>query len=86
MAMEISFPGGKKVDAVFKGFTIKTDQRMEVSERVHGTLGFDEWLLRYHGNSIRSPLNPKYASNPEYLEWHNREVFKGPSRPIPAVE
>lgn len=26
MAMEISFPGGKKVDAMFKGFTIKTDQ------------------------------------------------------------
>ena len=26
MAMEISFPGGKKVDAFFQGFTIKTDQ------------------------------------------------------------
>jgi len=26
MTMEINFPGGKKVDAVFKGFTIKTDQ------------------------------------------------------------
>ena len=26
MAMEISFPGGKKVNAQFKGFTIKTDQ------------------------------------------------------------
>jgi ribosomal protein S12 methylthiotransferase accessory factor len=26
MAMEISFKGSKKVDAVFKGFTIKTDQ------------------------------------------------------------
>ncbi|UCF11893.1 MAG: OsmC family protein [Thermoplasmatales archaeon] len=26
MDMEISFPGGKKVDAVYKGFTIKTDQ------------------------------------------------------------
>lgn len=26
MTMEISFPGGKKVDANFKGFTIKTDQ------------------------------------------------------------
>ena len=26
MTMEISFAGGKKVDAVFKGFTIKTDQ------------------------------------------------------------
>jgi len=26
MTMEISFSDGKKVDAVFKGFTIKTDQ------------------------------------------------------------
>jgi ribosomal protein S12 methylthiotransferase accessory factor len=26
MAMEINFPGGKKVDAHFKGFTINTDQ------------------------------------------------------------
>jgi len=26
MDMKILFPGGKKVDAVYKGFTIKTDQ------------------------------------------------------------
>jgi len=26
MNMEICFPGGKKVDALYKGFTIKTDQ------------------------------------------------------------
>jgi len=26
MCMKISFPGGKKVDAEYKGFTIKTDQ------------------------------------------------------------
>jgi len=26
MEMKISFPGGKKVDADYKGFTIKTDQ------------------------------------------------------------
>ncbi len=26
MDMEIYFPGGKKVDAIYKGFTIKTDQ------------------------------------------------------------
>ena len=26
MNMEITFPGGKKVDALYKGFTIKTDQ------------------------------------------------------------
>ena len=26
MDMVVSFPGGKKVDAIYKGFTIKTDQ------------------------------------------------------------
>lgn len=26
MEMEVVFPGGRKVDALFKGFTIKTDQ------------------------------------------------------------
>lgn len=26
MDMEVNFPGGKKVDAEYKGFTIKTDQ------------------------------------------------------------
>lgn len=26
MALEVSFSGGKKVDAAFKGFTIRTDQ------------------------------------------------------------
>ena len=29
MDMEISFPGGKKVDAKYKGFTIKTDQPIQ---------------------------------------------------------
>jgi len=29
MDMEIRFPGGKKVDALFKGFTIRTDQGKE---------------------------------------------------------
>ncbi|KPJ60717.1 MAG: hypothetical protein AMJ46_05555 [Latescibacteria bacterium DG_63] len=28
MEMEIVFPGGKMVDAVYKGFTIRTDQRI----------------------------------------------------------
>jgi putative redox protein len=29
MDMEITFPGGKKVDASYKGFTIKTDQPVD---------------------------------------------------------
>jgi len=26
MEMEVSFPGGKKVNSTYKGFTVKTDQ------------------------------------------------------------
>jgi ribosomal protein S12 methylthiotransferase accessory factor len=29
MSMEIHFPGGRKVNSVYKGFTIKTDQSKE---------------------------------------------------------
>ena len=29
MSMEINFPGGRKVNSVYKGFTIKTDQSKE---------------------------------------------------------
>jgi ribosomal protein S12 methylthiotransferase accessory factor len=27
--MEVTFPGGKRVDALYAGFTIRTDQRLE---------------------------------------------------------
>ncbi|WP_135553706.1 phosphorothioated DNA-binding restriction endonuclease [Paenibacillus cymbidii] len=61
-------------------FTITPDRKMLVAEEAHGTRGFDEWLMRYHGRTVRSPIRPLYQPNESYIIWHVREVFRGPAR------
>jgi putative restriction endonuclease len=61
-------------------FTINEDMKVEVSEKAHGTSGFDEWLLKFDGKLIRPPQRPNYYPEPKFVHWHIREVFKGPSR------
>lgn len=61
-------------------FTINGSFIFQVAENAHGTNGFEEWLLRYHGMEIRHPLNSEYKPYYEYIKWHEKEVFKGPPR------
>jgi len=61
-------------------FAISDDMRMKVSEVAHGTNGFDEWLMAYHGKEIRAPQRPSYYPEQEYVSWHVKEVFKGYQR------
>jgi Predicted restriction endonuclease len=61
-------------------FTINQDREILVAEEAHGTVGFEEWLMRYHGMIIRSPISPTYRPQIVFLEWHVREVFRGPAR------
>ncbi|RJE83913.1 restriction endonuclease [Paenibacillus sp. 1011MAR3C5] len=61
-------------------FSITNDRQFLVSEEAHGSHGFEEWLMRYHGTAIRSPINPVYGPQKDYLDWHVKEVFKGPAR------
>jgi len=42
--MEILFPGGKKVDAIYKGFTIRTDQSRESGGEGSAPAPFDLFL------------------------------------------
>ena len=44
MDMEIVFAGGKKVDAVYKGFTVKTDQSESSGGRGSAPQPFDLFL------------------------------------------
>lgn len=53
---------------------------LRVAENAHGTCGFVEWLMRYHGKPIRRPQSPQYYPADNYINWHVREVFHGPSR------
>lgn len=61
-------------------FTINRSKEIIVSEEAHGTSGFDEWLMRFHGTMVRSPIHPEYQPNYSYINWHIKEVFRGPGR------
>jgi putative restriction endonuclease len=51
-----------------------------VSDRAHGTSGFQEALMAYHGRPLRDAQRPLWRPEPKHLEWHGREVFKGDPR------
>jgi putative restriction endonuclease len=61
-------------------FTITPSRKILVAERAHGTSGFDEWLMRFHGKDLRNPIRPEYYPKDSYVNWHVREVFHGPAR------
>jgi putative restriction endonuclease len=51
-----------------------------ISDRVHGTSGFQETLMAYHGGPVREPQRPDWRPEPRHLSWHRREVFRGDPR------
>ncbi len=62
--------------------TIQPDRVLLVSEQVYGRHGFDEWLLKFHGESIRKPQRDSYLPAEGFLTWHEKEVFKRPPREL----
>nr|WP_258171108.1 HNH endonuclease [Paenibacillus sp. R14(2021)] len=54
-------------------FTISEERELLVAEQAHGTNGFDEWLMKFHGKMLRSLINPIYMPKMYYLNWHIRE-------------
>jgi putative restriction endonuclease len=62
-------------------FTIDHEtRRFLVSDQANGNGGFEEWLMKYHGQSIRMPIAPDYQPKVSYLQWHFKEVFRGNKR------
>ncbi len=61
-------------------FSIDQDLQVRVSENAHGGEGFEHWLARFHGKAIRTPEQPQYKPKENYIDWHVREVFRGPAR------
>ena len=52
----------------------------KISDRVSGTNGFDEWLMRFHNQPIAKPQRTAYYPEQTYCQWHVAEVFKGYGR------
>ena len=61
-------------------FSIDQNLKVKVSDMAHGGEGFQEWLARFHGKSIRLPERLQYKPSENYLDWHIREVFRGSSK------
>lgn len=61
-------------------FTLSDSMKIEVSERAHGSTGFDEWLMAFHRKELRPPQRLTYYPEPKFIAWHVREVFQAPAR------
>ena len=61
-------------------FSIDRGRTILVSQGAHGTCGFEEWLLQFHGKKIRSPQASVYFPKQNHTQWHMREVFQSVSR------
>ncbi len=61
-------------------FTLSNERKMIVSQEAHGTHGFNEWLMKFHGQTIREPIQTIYYPDDSYIAWHVKEVFRGPER------
>jgi len=61
-------------------FSLDRSLKLQVASSAHGTEGFKEWLLRFHGKEIRPPQSLLYMPNNNFVHWHAKEVFRGPAR------
>ena len=58
-------------------FTLSKQLQILVSDDAHGTKGFQEWLMDFHGEKINFPQRQSYYPETEFISWHVRQVFQG---------
>ncbi len=61
-------------------FTLSNELEIFVSDDAHGTAGFEEWLMRFHGGKLNFPQRQTYYPSEDFTRWHVREVFQGEYR------
>ena len=63
-------------------FTLSQQLEILVSDDAHGSVGFQEWLMRFHGEQISFPQRQSYYPHESFINWHIREVFQGNYREL----
>lgn len=63
-------------------FTLSNERKILVSANVDGSVGFDEWLMKFHGKQIKLPQRQDDYPASEFIKWHVRAVFKGKPREL----
>ncbi|MDA8789839.1 HNH endonuclease [Pseudomonadales bacterium] len=68
-----------------KGAFMFRKNRLYLSECVYGeegTKSFQDMLVGVHGKELSQAIRKEYMPNPDWLDWHEKEVFKGPFRSV----
>jgi putative restriction endonuclease len=63
-------------------FSISDKMNILVSTHANGTVGFQEWLMNFHGKKMTPPQRRDYCPDREFVEWHVSEVFRGEYREL----
>ncbi len=59
---------------------ISTDRRVLISSRLQGGDATEASFGRYHEQLLRGPVHGHPFVLPEYVKWHEQQVFKSPPR------
>lgn len=57
--------------------TVTTDHHFEVSNRIKEEFDNGEQYRIFHRHEIHMPPDPQFKPSPEFLSWHNENVFRG---------
>jgi len=57
--------------------TVTTDHHFEVSHRIHDEFDNGEHYYTFNGKSLHVPSNKLFQPSPEFLTWHNENIFRG---------
>ena len=63
-------------------YTLSKRLEILVSDDAHGTKGFQEWLMDFHGQTINFPQRQTYYPEMDFIGWHVKEVFQGDYREL----
>lgn len=63
-------------------FTLSNELEILVSDEAYGSVGFQEWLMRFHGEKLNFPQRQTYYPSDNFTRWHVREVFQGEYRDL----
>ena len=63
-------------------FALSANLEVLVSDDAYGSVGFQEWLMRFHGQKLNFPQRQTYFPSENYTRWHIREVFQGEYREL----
>ena len=58
-------------------FTLSEQLEIMISDDAHGSVGFQEWLKKFHGEKINLPHSQSHYPEVKFIGWHVKEVFKG---------